>query len=631
VKQSFWHVSAPLYWCSCCGVPTLEPKCGLCGGSTRTLHATPPKDLRPAFERDLDIVRSAIAAEHGEEAVKALIPSGKLVLLNKVSHVDQANEVVVDGWPMGKLLFNPEAMRWRFRLDAEGAARLLSLNIGDYVTVKTGRVKLWQTLNGYEPSGGKASFEEGRFVIVASNRGQAVGLAVRTASGLKVVKTWQPQKPHWSSSSSNLGKALRANEEALLGLEKRAIAFIKMVENEAGKPSLVSFSGGKDSLATLSLVLKAVGDKPLLFNDTGLEMPETINHVEDVASKLGLKLVVAKADEAFWSSLKAFGPPSRDYRWCCKVCKLIPISREVKRLHLEGLLFFVGQRRFESFARAKSPSVWRSRWITHSFGASPINDWSALHVWLYLAKEKLKPNKLYWEGFDRIGCWLCPACELAEFLEVKRLHPELWERWEDWLKSWAKRYGLPEAWITYGLWRWQTLPGDQRKLVKRLGLSLDQLNVKPEAPIRVVKLSGYAPCSGEYTVEAIVNRPLDVKGLTGLAPLIGSFRLSAELQTLIIRRNESTVNLHSSGRIVVRAKTKKEAEELVKLCLTILSRSTLCNACSSCVNWCEKGAIRLEAGKPVVNASLCIRCYACNKACPVANYLVKRVVRPLSS
>jgi len=50
----------------------------------------------------------------------------------------------------------------------------------------------------------------------------------------------------------------------------------------------VSYSGGKDSLVCLLPSLKAQIDPKILFIDTCLEMPETIENVNLVIEKFGL-------------------------------------------------------------------------------------------------------------------------------------------------------------------------------------------------------------------------------------------------------------------------------------------------------------------------------------------------------
>lgn len=615
-----WLIAASLHWCKQCGVPLLEPRCGRCGGEASRLHASPPRDVRPAFQLDAKRAAETIKAELGAEALKALLPRGCLALMNKVAYVDQADEVIVGGWPVGVLYYNPEQGRWRFKPAPEGTARMWRSEAGHWAQLKRDVVKQWQLISLSELSRRELPDREGGYVYLVSSLGLTVGLAVWTGEALKVVKTWSPQKPHGSPRQASWRDAVEANEEALLRAESRARAFIARVSKRFSKPRLVSFSGGKDSLACLLLCLKELGGAPLLFNDTGLELPETVKYVEEVASRLGLELMLASAGDAFWRSLPSFGPPARDYRWCCKICKLVPIAKLLRKQLHEGPLTFLGQRRLESFARARSPPVAVSRWVKGSVTASPINEWTALQVWLYLMREGAEPNPLYSKGFDRIGCWLCPASELAELRLVAELHPDLWGQWESWLTSWASQQGLPLGWVRLGLWRWRRLPGDQRRLAARMGVEEPKLHTPMEVS---VKLSPGA-CMGEVMLEAEVRPIPELSVLASLAPTVKA--RAVELGPALLLKSDSWSATLRGSRVRVRGLSVEDVEEGLSSTAKLVARSTLCSHCGSCVAHCPVGCAHLEDG-PRVDVDGCVGCGACNQACPAVVYAASEAVR----
>jgi len=101
-------------------------------------------------------------------------------------------------------------------------------------------------------------------------------------------------------------------------------------------------------------------------------------------------------------------------------------------------------------------------------------NWTALHVWLYLFWKKAKYNPLYEEGFDRIGCWLCPSASMADFSRLGEIHPELSQKLEKYLKAYASRNGLSEEWVSYGFWRWQSLPKSIRMIAEKKGINIVQ-------------------------------------------------------------------------------------------------------------------------------------------------------------
>ena len=77
---------------------------------------------------------------------------------------------------------------------------------------------------------------------------------------------------------------ISANEEELKSLEKAALSEIKNYLSRNRLPVNVSFSGGKDSLACLCLAQKVLSRPEILFINTGLEFPETVEYVRESAA-----------------------------------------------------------------------------------------------------------------------------------------------------------------------------------------------------------------------------------------------------------------------------------------------------------------------------------------------------------
>jgi len=126
-------------------------------------------------------------------------------------------------------------------------------------------------------------------------------------------------------------------------------------------------------------------------------------------------------------------------------------------LQLGETLYVVGQRRVESFKRVSSPDVWLNPYIKKNINVTPISGWKTFHVWLFLISEKTEKlvNELYFRGFDRAGCHMCPSATLANLRKVKERYPKLWDSWEKALNEWRVKNSLDENWLKYALWRWR--------------------------------------------------------------------------------------------------------------------------------------------------------------------------------
>jgi len=354
----------------------------------------------------------------------------------------------------------------------------------------------------------------------------------------------------------------------------------------------------------------------VLYINTGLEFPETTQNVRDVVEKYGLKLKTATA-EPFWDAAPSFGPPSVEARWCCKVCKLGPIASLIEDSYADGCLTFIGQRRYESEVRAKSQRIWQNPWVGNQVSASPIQHWTALHIWLYLFRENAPYNPLYGRGFDRIGCWLCPSASLADYEFVKAQYPDMWERWETFLVDYGKKVGYPPAYVEHGLWRWRRLPKQWEELRKTLGIEL----TKPMAStgeLSFAMVSGYRPCKdGSATAEGSFNTPLDLAKVEPYLRPIGGVKGVEGM--LFISKYGGSLQVYATGTVVARAQDSEKVLELMALAEKSIRRGVLCVGCGVCVGVCPINAITKEGHKVTIGEA-CSACGECVGKCPLVKF-----------
>ena len=96
-----------LRWCFECNLPILESnECPVCGAKTGEVEITPPGDVRPAFEHDIEHIRSVVDSQYGEGTGKALIPDGHIVLLNKAPYLDRMDEIIIDGKSIASMRYD---------------------------------------------------------------------------------------------------------------------------------------------------------------------------------------------------------------------------------------------------------------------------------------------------------------------------------------------------------------------------------------------------------------------------------------------------------------------------------------------------------------------------------------------
>ncbi len=198
-------------------------------------------------------------------------------------------------------------------------------------------------------------------------------------------------------------KMVERNRKWLEKLESVAVEFIrKNAEGDVGVP----FSGGKDSLATLLLAKKALGEVKALYVKVSHEMPFTEEYVENICERLDVELV--KTEVKF--DVERFGLPTYANRWCTKLK-----MEGLRRIATDTLI--VGDREAESRLRRERGEV-VYRVAKEIF---PIKYWSGCMVQLYILMHGIDLHPLYYEGFYRLGCTICLSLSdwernLMEFL-----------------------------------------------------------------------------------------------------------------------------------------------------------------------------------------------------------------------
>lgn len=176
---------------------------------------------------------------------------------------------------------------------------------------------------------------------------------------------------------------------------EEAIDFLR--EHEPSEGYFVGFSGGKDSIVTLELCRLAGVRHQAYYSATGIDAPEVVRFIRQHYPSV----TWLRPKMTFWEGIRKKSPPLRMMRWCCDVLKKdaskhIPLKHRV-----------MGMRAEESARRAARPRVdHHMRYKQHLY--KPIFHWQEWHIWEFIDTHNLPYPCLYDEGFDRIGCVICP-------------------------------------------------------------------------------------------------------------------------------------------------------------------------------------------------------------------------------
>lgn len=182
----------------------------------------------------------------------------------------------------------------------------------------------------------------------------------------------------------------------------------------------VAWSGGKDSTVVVDLARQVDPHIPVVFYDSGLQFPETLQYLADVADRWHLNFHVITAEPDLLTMLIAGGgfdhdAPDRRFRGTLAERMITGPAASAHRRFGPGSLW--GVRAAESpdrralyngrlAAATKARPSWPRQAVRDAEGGvihrkdgtvtyGPIWDWQRGHVFEYLAGRGIEPNPLY--------------------------------------------------------------------------------------------------------------------------------------------------------------------------------------------------------------------------------------------
>ena len=187
-------------------------------------------------------------------------------------------------------------------------------------------------------------------------------------------------------------------------LEGQALAMLAeaLLRDHPGRIAMVS-SFGAESVVLLDMVATILPSTPVLFNQTGMLFPETLDYQREVAAKLGLTNVqVVRPTQRLIKMLDADGTlNSTDPDACCALRKRVPLERALAPFDA----WITGRKRYQSEARAKLQPVERDDAGRVKF--NPLADWTSADIAEYLDRHDLPRHPLVASGYPSIGCAPC--------------------------------------------------------------------------------------------------------------------------------------------------------------------------------------------------------------------------------
>lgn len=170
----------------------------------------------------------------------------------------------------------------------------------------------------------------------------------------------------------------------------------------AGRMAMVS-SFGADSVVLLHMLSNIKPNLPVIFIDTEMLFPATLNYQKQLAKDLGLTQIIRvtpKRGDVFDRDNEGLLHLA-DTDACCALRKAEPLARALS--DFDG--WITGRKRHQSKTRANL-QLWEDDG-DNRLKVNPLFDWSHEQIQAYISDHKLPRHPLTLRNYPSIGCAPC--------------------------------------------------------------------------------------------------------------------------------------------------------------------------------------------------------------------------------
>jgi 3'-phosphoadenosine 5'-phosphosulfate sulfotransferase (PAPS reductase)/FAD synthetase len=184
---------------------------------------------------------------------------------------------------------------------------------------------------------------------------------------------------------------------------------------------VLGLSGGKDSAALAVYMRDKVPEMEYYFSDTGKELPETYEYLQQLEAALGKSIVRLGSDRDFdhWLWVFQGALPSPQMRWCTKNLKIKPFEK------------WIGENYAYSYIAIRADED-REGYISHKPNIKPIFPFKEHGI---IKDDVIRiledagvglPN--YYDWRTRSGCYFCFFQRKYEWVRLADEHPDLFQK-----------------------------------------------------------------------------------------------------------------------------------------------------------------------------------------------------------
>lgn len=390
----------------------------------------------------------------------------------------------------------------------------------------------------------------------------------------------------------------------------------------------VAFSGGKDSIALLDIVQRALPHNSfkVIFGDTKMENEDTyklVTQMQEYCKKQRIDFHTVTSHLEISNSWSTFGYPSSKLRWCCGVHKTTPqvlfLRKELNKPNFKGMAL-VGIRRDESLNRSKYETISEGEKHEGQYSFNVIDEWNSAELFLYTYRNSLMINESYKKGNARVGCLVCPMSSGKHEYMKMQCYPDKVTSFLNLIKDKSNRQFADKTkekeFIENGGWK-----------VRNNGRDLK------------VPISRYEEVNKGTVLHILVGKnSIWKEWMKTLGELSTNDNTKYKLICAPDKKNENiyefeVFDIGAQLEFVILGKPRtKQDIRFLSLFRSVLKKSAYCVKCRECEANCSNGCITMFPEFKITDCNHCYKCHNIDSGCLLYNSIkiLKGVERTMS-
>lgn len=235
----------------------------------------------------------------------------------------------------------------------------------------------------------------------------------------------------------SIERTISANKLRQEALFRNSAAFIKECNQIYDTMPMIYFSGGKESLVMYSLYERLNLKANVLTVAPGVDFPDDTAFGMEFRKKIeaneNFNYYFYQGDgQKIIDTLNEKKVLSAKDPWC-----RVDFKKELKNIGTrdiyKGMDFVAceGSRWYENDFRRRHPKINFIQGYQHQLWIHPIAEWTSFDVWVYLFEQNIPINPVYYKGFQRTTCWMCPIVNPFHLKCSRKYYKELWDSISD--------------------------------------------------------------------------------------------------------------------------------------------------------------------------------------------------------